>query len=150
MSQTLSSLYIHIIFSTKERIPFLDQSIRFRLWQYIAGICKNENSPALQIGGTADHIHVLCNLSRTISLQTLVTKIKSESSKWIKQISPDYNDFHWQSGYGAFSVNPGEIEKVTEYIRNQEQHHCQRDFYNELRLFLQKYNINYDEKYLWN
>ena len=150
MAQTLSSLYIHIIFSTKQRIPIIDQSFRYRLWQYIGGICNGLNSPPVQIGGTADHIHILCNLSRSISLQELVTRIKTESSKWVKRISSESPDFYWQSGYGVFSVNPLEYNKVAEYIRDQERHHQKRDFCDELRLFLKKYEIKYDEKYLWD
>ena len=150
MSQTLSAVYIHVIFSTKDRIQMIDHLIRFRLWQYIGGVCNNLECPPIQIGGTGDHIHILCKLSRTISLQSFVTKVKSESSKWIKTVSADYHDFYWQSGYGVFSVNPQETDKVVEYIRNQETHHCERCFKDELRLFLKKYAIDYDEKHLWD
>ena len=149
MSQSLSSIYIHIIFSTKQRTSFLDSSIRYRLWQYIGGICNKLESSPIKIGGTDDHIHILCKLSRNTALQTLVTKIKADSSKWIKTISAEYQDFYWQSGYGAFSVNPQECDAVVECISNQEQHHLKRNFCDEFRLFLKKYKIEYDEKYLW-
>ena len=150
MPQTLSAVYVHIIFSTKERVEMIDHSIRFRLWQYIGGICNNLECLPIQIGGTGNHIHILCKLSRAIPLQNLVTKIKSDSSKWIKTISAEYRDFFWQTGYGAFSVNPQETSNVVEYIRNQESHHCDRCFKDEFRLFLKKYAVEYNEKYLWD
>lgn len=149
MSQSLSAVYIHIVFSTKDRIPFIDENIRPRLWEYLDAICKNFDSPALIVGGTRDHVHICCNLARDVMMQTLIRHLKTESSKWIKNISPDYKDFFWQTGYGVFSVNPSECEKVVEYIKNQAIHHEKRNFCNEFRLFLEKYDIPYDEKYLW-
>ena len=150
MAQSLSSIYVHIIFSTKQRISFLNPAIRCRVWQYIGGVCNKIGCPPVKIGGTDDHVHILCKLSSNIALQTLVTKIKADSSKWIKNISLEYHDFYWQSGYGAFSVNPQECEVVVEYIANQEHHHLKRDFCDEFRLFLKKYEMEYDERYLWN
>ncbi len=149
MSQSLSAVYIHIIFSTKERVAFIDENIRSRLWLYLGGICNSLDSSVLAVGGTCDHVHICCRLPGNILVPNFIGKLKAESSKWIKTLSSRYENFFWQTGYGVFSVNPGECDKVVEYINNQALHHEKRDFCDELRLFLKKYNIAYDEKYLW-
>ncbi len=150
MGQSLAAVYVHLVFSTSGRIAFLDENIQPRLWQYIGGICKNLNCIPVQIGGMNDHVHILCILSRDIAIKDLVGKIKSDSTNWLKSLSLAYDSFAWQAGYGAFSVNPTECEKVVAYIVNQKQHHIKRDFCSELRMFLDKYAIEYDENYLWN
>ena len=150
MGQSLAAVYVHLIFSTNGRIAFLGEHIQPRLWQYMGGICKTLNCVPIQIGGMSDHVHVLCVLSRDIAMKDLVSRLKSESTNWLKSLSSEYSDFSWQAGYGAFSVNPTETEKVISYITNQKQHHTTRDFCNELRAFLEKYSIEYNEKYLWN
>lgn len=150
MSQSLSALYVHIIFSTKNRAPLIDALICQRLWQYLGGICSALDCPSVQIGGTHDHVHILCSLSRALSPKELVGKLKADSSKWIKSTFSGCEDFYWQSGYGIFSVNPLEQKKLITYIANQEEHHKQRDFCEEFRLFLEKYNIPYDENFIWS
>ena len=150
MPQSLSSVYLHIVFSTKNREPSIIPELRARLWAYLGGICRNLHCIPVQIGGTSDHIHILCLFSRDIAIQNFVAKIKAESSKWIKQQGTPLPDFHWQTGYGAFSVNPSETSKAVRYIANQEEHHRNRTFQEEFLLFLKKYNIPYDEKHLWD
>ena len=149
MSQSLSAVYIHIVFSTKDRIPFINENIRMRLWNYLGGICDSAGVQVLQIGGMDDHVHICCQLPRNMELHYLVGILKINSAKWIKNTFPEYNTFAWQNGYGVFSVNPTECDKVVAYIKNQPSHHDKRDFCDELRLFLKKYHIDYDEKYLW-
>src|SRR5438876_3153897 len=122
MSQSLVQIYLHIVFSTKNRAPFLqDKSFRDRTHAYLAGICKNLDCPALIIGGVEDHVHILCRFGKTIDVATLVRELKRDSSKWIKGSKAGLGDFHWQAGYGAFSVSPSHVEVLKEYIANQEE-----------------------------
>jgi len=120
------------------------------LCEYIGGICKGLECNPIRVGGHRDHIHVLCLLSRKITLAKLLEEIKKQSSKWIKTKGNQYNNFYWQSGYGIFSVNPSEIDIVVEYIENQEQRHLKISFQDEFRAFLKKYKIEFDEKYVWD
>ena len=117
MPQSLVKNYIHIIFSTKYRNDFIDEKIETELFAYISALCKDLESPALQIGGTDNHIHILCSLSRKIALMKFVQEIKAISSKCLKTKGRKYEDFFWQEGYGAFSVSPNNIFAVTEYIK---------------------------------
>jgi putative transposase len=150
MPQSLVKNYIHITFSTKERYPFIDKNIAKELYPYLGGICKNLESFPVEIGGIADHVHILCLLSRKIALMKLVEELKSHSSGWIKTKGNKYQKFYWQNGYGGFSVNPTKIEVVRKYILNQEVHHKKRTFQDEYRAFLTKYNMEYDERYVWD
>ena len=150
MSQSLSSIYVHLVFSTKNRIPLIVPEIQPHLWAYLGGVCNALNCHAVQVGGTDDHVHVLCLLSRDIAVKELVAKIKAESSRWIKAQSPSIPDFYWQTGYGAFSVNPQECQTAVQYIANQAEHHKKRSFQEEFLLFLRKYSVKYDEKHLWD
>ena len=150
MGQSLSAVYLHIIFSTKRRQRFLDEEIRPRMWQYLGGICNGLKCLPIQIGGMDDHAHLLTMQSRDISLKDLVGKLKSESSRWIKSISRQHEFFAWQSGYGAFSVNPTDKDRVVEYIVNQEAHHRMYDYGMELRMFLNKYGIQCEDRYLFD
>ena len=109
MPQSLVKNYIHITFSTKERHPFIDKSIDDELYAYLAGICKKQESFPVEIGGTEDHVHILCLLSRKIALMKLVEELKSHSSNWMKTKGNKFQNFYWQNGYGGFSVNPSEI-----------------------------------------
>ena len=150
MPQSLVHNYIHITFSTKNRQPFIDKNISNELYAYLAGICKNKECKPIIIGGYKDHIHILCLLSQKITLMKLIEQIKSHSSKWMKTKGKQYQNFYWQRGYGAFSVNPTEIDTVEAYIKNQEEHHKKRSFKDEYRAFLKKYKIDYNEKYVWD
>jgi len=150
MPQSLVQNYIHITFSTKNRKPLIDKVVKEELFSYLGGICKNLESNPLIVGGHIDHIHILCSLSRKIALMKLVEEVKSHSSKWIKTKGVKYQNFYWQRGYSGFSVNPTEIEIVKRYIHNQEEHHKAKTFKEEYRAFLKKYQIIYDEKYVWD
>ena len=150
MPQSLVKNYVHIVFSTKNRQPFIDQSIKEELHAYLGGTCKELGCPVLAVGGVEDHVHILCMLSRNMALSELVGKVKANSSKWIKTKGEQYANFYWQNGYGGFSVNPTETEVVIKYIQNQEEHHKKRTFQEEYRLFLKKYKVEYDERYVWD
>ncbi len=118
MSQSLSKVYVHITFSTKNRYPFIDREIERRLWDYIGGICKTMECNPVRVGGHNDHIHICCLLSKKVTQVKLLEEIKKESSKWIKTKGRQYEKFYWQDGYSIFSVNPSELEKVVEYMVN--------------------------------
>ncbi len=150
MPQSLSRVYTHITFSTKNRENRIDSEIEKRLFEYLGGICKGLEYNPVKIGGYKNHVHILCLLSRQVTQSELLEKLKKESSKWIKTIDGKYKDFYWQRGYGIFSVNPSETEVVIEYITNQVEHHKVKTFEEEYRAFLKKYGIVYDEKYVWD
>lgn len=150
MPQSLVKNYIHIVFSTKDRQPFIHPSVAPELYAYLGGICKNLESFPVEIGGSTDHVHILCLLSRKMALMKLVEELKSHSSKWIKDKGDEYKSFYWQNGYGGFSVNPTEIDIVCKYISEQNVHHEKRTFQEEYRAFLKKYAIEYDERYVWD
>lgn len=150
MSQSLVQIYVHIIFSTKNREALLqDKEFRAKAHAYLAGICKNLGCPALVIGGVEDHVHILCRLGKTIEIATLVRELKRDSSKWIKENNTALDDFHWQAGYGAFSVSPSHIDALVKYIRNQEEHHHRESFQDEFRWICKKYGVEFDERYVW-
>ena len=118
---------------------------------YLGGICKNLDCPVLKVGGYIDHVHILCMLSKKIPLMDLLEKVKANSSKWIKCKGEGYQNFYWQDGYGAFSVNPTQVDTVIDYIANQHAHHSGKTpFQDEYRAFLKKYKIPYDERYVWD
>ncbi|MEA3445253.1 MAG: IS200/IS605 family transposase [Bacteroidota bacterium] len=150
MPQSLVRNYMHITFSTKNRYPFITKNIADELYKYIGGICKNLECYPIQVGGHFDHVHIFCLLSQKIALMKLLEEMKSHSSSWIKTKSPELWNFYWQTGYGAFSVNPSEVDVVKDYIINQEEHHKSKTFQDEYRAFLIKYEIEYDEKYMWD
>ncbi len=150
MPQSLVKNYVHIVFSTKHRNDFIDVEIEEELFKYIASICKDFESTALQIGGTDNHIHILYLLSRKIALMKLVQEVKAHSSKWIKTKGNKYEHFFWQDGYGAFSVCKNNLETIKKYIRNQREHHKEIDFKNEFVKILIDNKAEYDEKYLWD
>ena len=124
--------------------------IEEELNKYHAGILRNLDSPMLATGGTEDHIHILLRLGRKMDLARLVEKVKSSSSKWIKTKGPEYKDFYWQAGYGAFSIGQSGVEAVKKYIANQKEHHRKKTFQEEFRAFLKRYEIEYDERYVWD
>ncbi len=150
MGQSLVKNYIHIVFSTKYRNPLIHHSVREELYHYLGGICKNLECHPIQVGGHVDHVHILCMMSKKIALMKLVAEIKASSSKWIKTKNYLLKDFYWQNGYGAFSVNPTQLDIVKAYIENQEEHHKKKTFQDEYRIFLKKYKVDYDEKYVWD
>jgi REP element-mobilizing transposase RayT len=149
MSQSLSRVFVHITFSTKNRLPMIDDSIKTSLWEYIGGICKRLECNPIRVGGHHDHVHICCLLSKKISIMNLLEEIKKQSSKWIKTKGNQYVQFYWQDGYSIFSINPVELEVVVRYIDSQEEHHKKRTFKEELLAFLKRHGFEYDETYLW-
>ena len=150
MAQSLSSILIHLVFSTKNRQPIIAPEIESNLHAYMATIFHGCKSPSLLIGGTQDHIHALFALSRTWSLADLVEEVKTSSSKWMKTNGTGFRNFHWQSGYGAFSIGQSNVQHVKTYIADQKEHHRRQTFQDELRSLLRKYEIEYDERYVWD
>ena len=151
MAQSLSKLWTHLIFSTKERFPFLsDERHRRDMHAYLATVLRSHDCETLIVNGTADHVHALFTLSRKYSISTIVKEIKRTSSAWIKETSPSMRKFHWQNGYGAFSVSQSHLDRVSRYIEDQERHHRRMTFEDEYRKFLRKYQIKYDERYFWD
>ncbi len=150
MPQSLSKVYVHIVFSTKHHHPWIDDKIKNYLFEYLGGICRGLECNPIRVGGYRDHVHVLCLLSRKIAQMQLLEEIKKQSSKWIKTKGGEYAQFHWQDGYGIFSVNPAEVDVVINYIKNQEAHHKKKEFKEEFREFLEKYHVDYDERYVWD
>lgn len=151
MPQSLVQIYVHLVFSTKNRAPFLqDAGFRERTHAYLVGICKNQECPSIRVGGTEDHVHILSRLGKTRDVSTLIRELKRDSSKWIKQENPRLGDFHWQAGYGAFSVGPAHIDPLTRYIAKQEEHHRKETFQDEFRRLCRKYGVEIDERYAWD
>jgi REP-associated tyrosine transposase len=150
MPQSLSSILIHLIFSTKNREPLLRPEIETELYPYVASIFKAVKSPALMINGTSDHLHTLFSLSRVVTIANVVEEVKTESSKWIKTKGREFRNFHWQSGYGAFSVSQSQVPTAKRYIKRQKEHHRRVSFQDEYRKFLALYEVEYDERYVWD
>ncbi len=150
MPSSFTKLYAHLVFSTKERRPMIDEAIREPLHGYLASILRKMNSPHVVVGGVADHVHLLFQLVKSLSPADTVKQIKIESSKFAKTVGPKYRDFHWQRGYGMFSVGPLQRGDAENYVRTQEDHHRRRDFQDEYRSFLNAYDIPFDERYLWD
>ncbi|MBX9680342.1 MAG: IS200/IS605 family transposase [Gemmataceae bacterium] len=151
MSQSLAQIYVHIVFSTKHRTPWLSDAIfRGRVHAYLATACQTLGSPALEVGGVADHVHLLMRLGKTSSISDLLRDLKRDSTNWIHVEGAGLSDFHWQNGYGAFSLSPSHVEAVREYIRNQEEHHRKISFQDEFRRLCAKYGAPLDERYAWD
>lgn len=125
-------------------------SLRPRIHAYLATVLKNHDCPAVKVGGMSDHVHILFRLSKNLPLAKVVEEIKTSSSKWIKTQQRGLGGFHWQSGYGGFSISPGEVDEVAGYIEQQEAHHTATSFQDEYRKFLAKYEVEYDERYVWD
>ena len=149
MPQSLAQIYIHLVFSTKERARLIPDNTQTRLHAYLAGTHDAVGCPSLQVGGMPDHVHILFRLSRTVTISDVVKNAKVESSKWMKD-ECGVGDFAWQAGYGAFSVSASNVEDVTSYIRNQPEHHRTRSFQEEFRRLLERYQVEYDEAYVWD
>jgi len=150
MPQSLSSVLVHLIFSTKNREPYITPTIETELYPYLATIFREQKSPTLAIGGVSDHLHVQFSLARVISIAELVEEIKTSTSKWIKTKGEVFRNFHWQKGYGAFSVGQSEVATVKQYINNQKEHHRLVTFQEEYRGFLKDCDMPYDERYVWD
>ena len=150
MPQSLAKVYLHITFGTKYRQPIIKSDVEKELYKYLASICKANESPSIVINGVSDHIHILCVLSRKITISKLVEELKKSSSKWIKTKGSNYINFYWQNGYGVFSVSQSGVNAVKKYIQNQKEHHKKKSFKEEYLDALKKYEVEFDEKYLWD
>ena len=150
MPQSLSTVLVHLVFSTKNRESFITPTVEVELHAYMATVFRDHNSPSLAINGTPDHVHALFVLSRTITIADVVEKVKTGSSKWLKTKGPEFRNFHWQRGYGAFSIGQSNVAELKRYIRNQKQHHRTISFQDEYRKFLHRYEIDFDERYVWD
>lgn len=149
MSQSLSKLYIHIIFHIKNKMCFIKPEDEKDLYAYIGGVLKISKSIPVNINGTEDHVHILCIMSKNISLADLLEDIKRNSSRWIKTRGPHYQDFAWQGGYAGYSVSQSKVEIVERYVENQKEHHQHQTFKEEYIQFLKENGIDYKEEYLW-
>ena len=150
MAQTLFSCYLHIVFSTKNRVQMIDSAIENDLFAYMGGIVRNFDGKLLKAGGTSDHNHLLVSMSKNHLVPDLIGSMKRDSSKWIKTIHPKFSKFAWQDGYSAFSVGHTQIPVVERYIANQKEHHTKHLFEDEMRGFYRKYKMEFDEKYVWD
>ena len=149
MSHSYISSLFHCVFSTKERRKIISSDLEHRMHPFMGGIARQNNFTALAIGGTEDHVHLLLSLSATMPVAKAIQLIKGGASKWVHDTFPAREGFAWQEGYGAFSVGVSHIEATVAYINNQKEHHRRQTFEEEFRSFLQKHNIEYDERYVF-
>jgi REP-associated tyrosine transposase len=150
MAQSLSNVLLHLVFSTKNRQPWIDIDIEEELTKYTAGICREIGCASHKMGCADDHIHIACTLSRTMAISKLIEEIKTGSSKWMKTKGDQYAEFAWQNGYGAFSIGQSQLSDLRHYIGNQREHHRRISSQDEFRQMLAKYQVEYDERYVWD
>ena len=150
MGQSLVKNYVHLVFSTKHREPLIYPPYEKELHNQLAGICQNYECHPIKVGGYTDHVHILCMLSKKIALMTLVEKVKTASSKWIKTRHESLENFYWQNGYGGFSVSQDDVDSVAGYINKQHQYHSKIHFQDEYRSILKEHKVEYDERYVWD
>jgi len=150
MPQSLSFTLVHIIFSTKDRRPFITKDVIEDLHAYLSETSRNQGCECYRVGGVEDHVHLAVRLSRTITVAKLIEELKKTSSKWMKTKSAHLTGFTWQRGYGCFSLSPKDLDKLISYVDNQRKHHEKKTFQDEFREFLEAYGIDYDEKYVWD
>ncbi len=149
MASTFTSILLHIVFSTKDRANLIAPAIESKLHHYIGGIVSNLDCRLLEIGGTANHVHLLVSMAKSITVVALLEVVKKESSKWVKTQGSQFGCFYWQEGYGAFSIGQSGVEGLRSYVTNQKVHHEAVSFEEELLALLKKYNIPFDERYIW-
>jgi REP element-mobilizing transposase RayT len=150
MSQSLSRLLVHLVFSTKHREPWLDDALRPSLFAYMAEVGRELGCEVFRVGGMADHVHLAIDLSRTVTTADFVKKVKQTSNVWLKRESKRHDGFEWQAGYGVFSLGPSQLSRLTDYIDRQEEHHRRHSFQEEYLALLGKYGVTPDERYLWD
>lgn len=150
MPQSLSLNLVHLVFSTKDRMPLITSDVLPNLHAYLAKVARKNDGECYRVGGVANHVHLALRLSRTVALADLVSELKTSSSKWMKEQDPGLSKFSWQRGYGAFSIGPKDLEAVLTYIDGQEEHHRTKTFQDEYRGFLRHYGIEFDERYVWD
>lgn len=149
MANTYTCLHYHLVFSTKNREPWITADAEERVWAYLGGIAKENEMTPIRIGGIEDHLHVLVGASPTMAPSKIAQLIKGGSSNWIRDHFPEWSGFAWQDGYGAFSVSRSNVDAVANYIRNQREHHRNTGYQTEYRALLEKHGVEYDERYLW-
>jgi len=149
MANTYTSLHYHVVFSTKNREPWLTADIEQRVWEYIGGIARKHRMTALQVGGVDDHIHALVTAPATIAPSQIAQYLKGDSSNWMHREFPVLRNFGWQDGYGAFTVSKSGIPDLIRYIQNQRDHHSVMTFQEKYLRLLKKHGVEYDERYLW-
>ena len=149
MAGTFTFLGMHFVFSTKNRIPLIDNTMNERLYAYIGGIIRELSGKLIEINSMPEHIHFYAYMPKTVSVSKFMEIIKANSSKWVHDTFPNKDKFGWQDGYGAFSVSKSAEDTVIQYIRNQQEHHRNKSFQEEFIDFLKKYGIEYDENYIW-
>jgi putative transposase len=149
MANTYTNLLCHIVFSTKDRIPFIEPSVRNDLHSYLGGIVRDSGGIALEIGGVADHVHLVAKLTPKLALSDLMRELKAGSSKWMNDEKMKLRKFGWQDGYAAFTVSKSQVSDVRKYIKNQERHHQRLGFQEEFVVLLRRHEIEYDERYVW-
>jgi len=150
MSQALSKIYLHLVFSTKNRDPLLPDDIRVDLHSYMGGILNGLGCLPIEINSEPDHVHLLFVMARTETVSNVVGQLKKCSNDWLRRRDQQFRNFYWQGGYGAFSVSQSGVEEVRFYIRDQRTHHKQTSFQDEYRAFLKRYEIEFDERYVWD
>jgi putative transposase len=150
MPQSFSSLLVHLVFSTENREPWIRANIESELHAYGTTVLNNLDCQCIAFDGMADHVHTLFALSRTVTVASVVEKLKTSTSKWIKTKGTAFSGFHWQTGYAAFSVSRSTVDQVASYIRQQKEHHQGRSFQDELRALLQRHGVSFDERYMWD
>ena len=150
MPQSLTMLYAHLIFSTKNREALLDEEIRPRVHGYLATTIRDFDSPWVVVGGVADHVHVLFDMGKVLAPVKFVEQVKRESSKFVKTLGSRYRRFFWQRGYGMFSISPKDRDEAEHYVRHQEEHHRRQTFQDEYRAILTRYGIEFEEQYVWD
>ncbi len=150
MPQSYCCLLYHLVFSTKERRPWLSPDVRERLFAYLGGIIRNDKGIPMLVGGTEDHVHILAHLHQGRAVADQLRDLKAKSSGWAHKTLPDMQQFAWQSGYGAFTVSASQIKRVHAYIAGQEVHHRKEDFKTEFVRLLKAHGVEFDERYIWD
>jgi putative transposase len=150
MPQSLACLHVHLIFSTKHRDPILHDAVRESLHAYMSGVLQKLGCPPVLINSTEDHVHILFDLARTVTVSEAVEDVKKSSSKWLKTQGAEFAGFAWQAGYGAFAVSESNVSVVRDYIAGQKEHHQQKSFQDEYRTFLKRHGVAFDERYVWD
>jgi REP element-mobilizing transposase RayT len=151
MPQSLSRVWLHLVFSTKDRRAYLQQEkFRNEMFPMLSHHVEQMGCTPVRAGGWIDHVHVVCGLSRTVTIAQLVEGIKTETSKWAKKAPHSISTFSWQAGYGAFSVSQSNLSRVLTYVDNQPEHHRQLSFQDEFRSLCKRHEIEIDERYVWD
>jgi REP element-mobilizing transposase RayT len=150
MPQSFASLHCHLVFSTKNRANLIDVELQPRLYEYLGGVARGMKTSLMAAGGIPDHVHLLVSMNREIAVSEYLRELKAESSRWVHQTFPERSQFAWQAGYGAFAVSFSQLDAVKQYIANQPEHHRVKSFQEEFVALLQKHQIEFDERYLWD